>query len=120
LSIPQGLNSHFWDATQNAQSPDKLDVKQEVASAGLDPQIEQSGSSLDRSQLSKRGNPRIRKALYFPALSAIRFNPIVKEFYERLRSRGKAKMVAVCAAMRKLLHLVVGVLKNQAHFDPNW
>lgn len=105
---------------QNGDTPSELDVKQEVASAGLDPQIEQSGTSLDHSQLSKRGNPRLRKALYLPALTAIRFNPIIKDFYERLRSRGKAKMVAVCASMRKLLHLVVGVLKNQAHFDPNW
>lgn len=122
-SIPGISDSTAWvllAELQEADRPQQLDPKQETAHAGLDPRIEQSGSSLDRSSLSKRGSPRLRKRLYFPALAAIRHNPLIKDFYERLIGRGKQKMVAVCACMRKLLCIAVGVLKNQAEFDPNW
>lgn len=101
-------------------NPEKLDPKAEVAHSGLAPEHHQSGSSLDTSSMSRRGNARIRKLLYFPTLSAIRHNPVIKSFYERLIGRGKKKMVAVVACMRKLLHIVVGVLKNQTEFDPQW
>lgn len=101
-------------------NPDELDPKSEVAHSGLAPEHRQSGSSLDTASMSRRGNARIRKLLYYPTLAAIRHNPVIKEFYERLISRGKEKMVAVVACMRKLLHIVVGVLKNQTEFDPNW
>lgn len=101
-------------------NPDELDAKSEVAHSGLAPEHRQSGSSLDSSSMSRQGNSRIRKLLYYPTLAAIRHNPVIKEFYERLIGRGKEKMVAVVACMRKMLHIVVGVLKNQAEFDPNW
>lgn len=101
-------------------NPDELDPKSEVAHSGLAPEHHQSGTSLDTSSMSRRGNARIRKLLYYPTLAAIRHNPVIKDFYERLIGRGKEKMVAVVACMRKMLHIVVGVLKNQAEFDPNW
>lgn len=122
-SIP-GINEDTaWtilSELQNGDQPESLDPKQEVAHCGLDPQIERSGTSLDRSSISKRGNPLVRKKLYFPTLSAIQHNPIIEDFYERLIGRGKEKMVAIVACMRKLLHIAVGVLKNQSEFDPNW
>lgn len=105
---------------QDPLNPDELDPKSEVAHSGLAPEHRQSGSSLDTSSMSRRGNARIRKLLYYPTLAAIRHNPVIKDFYERLIGRGKEKMVAVVACMRKMLHIVVGVLKNQAEFDPNW
>jgi transposase len=63
------------------------------------------------------GSSRLRKALYFPAITALRCNAAIKAFGERLAERGKAKMVIIGAAMRKLLHICYGVLKNQAPFD---
>ena len=68
--------------------------------------------------MSKKGNRRLRKALYFPAIVGMRYNPILKAFAERLLARGKAKMVVVGAVMRKLAHLIYGVLSNKKPFDP--
>ena len=53
-----------------------------------------------------------------PILTAIRFNPILKKLAQRLADNGKAKMVIVVAAMRKLLHIIYGVLKTQTVFNP--
>lgn len=53
-----------------------------------------------------------------PALVAIRYNPAVKAVYQKLVEAGKPKKVALIACMRKLLHIVYGVLKNKTVFDP--
>ena len=93
-------------------------ARQAAAYAGLTPSHHESGSSVHRKpRLSKVGSSRLRKALYFPAISALRCNAAIKAFGERLAERGKAKMVIIGAAMRKLLHICYGVLKNQAPFD---
>ncbi len=92
-------------------------AKQAAAFAGLTPSIRQSGSSLhSNGSLSKAGNVRLRKALFMPTLVAIRHNPVIKAFYDRLIKNGKRKMVATAAAMRKLLHIIFGVLKHQKNF----
>lgn len=89
------------------------------AYAGLNPKEFQSGSSIHRkTQLSKAGNARLRKALYLPAVAAIRFNPVVQALCHRLQARGLSKMASIGAAMRKLLHLAYGVLKHRRPFDP--
>jgi transposase len=62
----------------------------------------------------------LRRALYFPALTALRFNPLIKAFGLRLSVAGKSKMLILGAAMRKLLHLVYGVLKSKQPFNPNF
>lgn len=51
-----------------------------------------------------------------PAMAAVRYNPLVKAHYERLTQAGKPKMVALGAAMRKLLMIAVGVLKSRTKF----
>ena len=94
------------------------DVKAVAAYAGLSPRHYQSGSIEHRSRLAKTGNAHLRYALYFPALVAIRHNPPIRAFAARLRSRGKARMTIVAAAMRKLLRLAYGVLKSDRAFDP--
>jgi transposase len=92
-----------------------------AAWAGLSPSHYESGLSVrKKSKLSKRGNRPLRTAFYMPALSAIRFNPIVRALAERLEAQGKHPMVIVGAAMRKLLHLAYGVLKTGKPFDPNY
>jgi transposase len=94
-------------------------ARQVAAFAGLVPRIRESGTSVrGRSRLSKVGSSRLRKSLYFPAITALRFNPLIKAFGLRLSIQGKSKMLIIGAAMRKLLHLAYGVLKSQRPFDP--
>jgi transposase len=103
-----------------------LDVKlyksarQLAAFAGLVPRLHESGSSIKRkARLSKMGAPRLRKALYFPAIAAIKYNPSIKAMSVRLRARGLCPMQIIGAAMRKLVHIAYGVLKSGRPFDPS-
>ena len=95
-------------------------AKQVASYAGLSPKIIQSGTSINKSSLSKLGHKRLRKSLYMPALVAIRHNPSLKAVYERLVHNGKPKKVAIVAVMRKLLILSYGVLKSEKAFDVNY
>lgn len=95
-------------------------ARQLAAFAGLTPSQRQSGTFTGRSRLSKMGHGRLRKALYFPALAALRYNRRVQSLAVRLAQKGKRKMVIVGAAMRLLTHLIFGILKNQIPFDPNY
>lgn len=96
-------------------------ARQLAAYCGLTPREKQSGTSVrKRPCLSKVGNARLRKALFMPAVCATRYNPDLKTFYERLIERGKSKMAAVGAVMRKLLHIVYGVLKHRHPFELNY
>jgi transposase len=90
-----------------------------AAHAGVTPRQFQSGKSLNWTRLSKLGSGRIRKALYFPAIAAVKYNEVVKQFARRLSENGKTPMQIVCAAMRKLLHIAFGVIKHNRPFDPN-
>jgi Transposase and inactivated derivatives len=100
-------------------SPERFDsARQAAAYAGLVPSHHQSGTSVRGTpRMSKVGNARLRRAMYFPAMTALRFNSAVKAFGDRLKERGKEKMVVVGAAMRKLLHICYGVLKSGRPFD---
>ncbi len=60
----------------------------------------------------------MRKALYMPSLVAMQCNPVIISFSRRLTARGKNGKVIVCAVMRKLVHLIVGVLKSGRPFEP--
>jgi len=103
-----------------AVAPQDLDVRQRVAYAGLDPRQHSSGSSVHKKpRISKHGNVHLRRALYMPALVAIRRQPNRRAFYEHLRARGKAKMVALVAVMRKLLHAIFGIFKYRTAFEGN-
>lgn len=96
-------------------------ARQVAAYAGLVPRERRSGSSVrGRVCLSKIGNARLRKALYFPAITALRSSNFFKAWAEPLRMRGKSKMSVIGAAMRKLIHLAYGVIKTGKPFDPNW
>jgi transposase len=94
-------------------------ARQVAAFAGLVPRVRQSGTSVrGRGALAKLGASRLRKALYFPALVALRHHPVLRAFGARLRAAGKPKMVVVAAVMRKLIHQVFGVLRSGRRFDP--
>jgi transposase len=96
-------------------------AKAVAAFAGLSPRERRSGTSIHgRARLCKTGNARVRKALYMPAVVALRFNPTLRIFAERLLSAGKHKRLVIGAVMRKLLVLAYGILRSGLSFDPNY
>lgn len=96
-------------------------AKELVSFLGIAPREHQSGSSVrGRRRMSKVGRSSLRRAFYMPALAALRYNPVIVEMKSRLSVAGKPKMVIVGAAMRKLVHLIYGVLKNNTPFDPSF
>ncbi len=97
------------------------DARQLAAYAGITPRNFLSGTSLHKkARMSKTGNANLRKALYMPAISAKRFNPIVRTFCERLLKSGLRPMEVIGAAIHKLLHLIFGILKSGKPFDPDF
>ncbi len=98
--------------------PKDMTPRQWVAHAGLDPRILQSGLSLNApARISRMGNCYLRSALFMPALVAIRREPNVKVFFEKLIGRQKARMQAVVAVMRKLLHAIHGMFRTGTDFE---
>ncbi len=96
-------------------------ASQVAAFAGLAPCERESGTSVrGKVRLSKVGSPRLRKAFYFPAMTALRCNPLIQALGARLTAAGKCPMQILGAAMRKLLVLAYGVLKSKQLFDPNF
>src|SRR5215212_7033734 len=94
-------------------------AKAAAADAGLTPSQFESGTSVRRRpRLSKVGKAGIRAALYWPAITAMTRCPAFKAFAERLAARGKPKKVIICAVMRKLVHIIYGVLKHRTPYDP--
>ena len=101
LTLPPGLHPAQW-----------------VAQAGLDPRPRESGSSVNaRRFISRAGNRHLRHALYMPALVALRHEPHVKAFYQKLLAAGKRPMQNVVAVMRKLLRSIWGMLKYNQDFE---
>jgi transposase len=95
-----------------------MTIKQIVCHAGMDPREYTSGSSVEKAtRISKVGNARLRAVLYMPALTAIRHDRGARLFFAQLVSRGKKKMQAVVAVMRKLLHGIWIVLQRRVPFD---
>lgn len=93
-------------------------AKQLAAFVGLNPKHCLSGSSVrGRTRLSKMGDCNLRKTFYMPAVVARRYNPIIATFCQRLKQAGKSNMVIIGATMRKLLHIIYGVLKSGKPFD---
>lgn len=95
-------------------------ARQLAAFAGVTPSQRQSGSSAGKTRLSKFGHRRLRTALYFPAVVALRANKRAQDLASRMGQKGKTKMVIIGAVMRLLCHLIYGVLRTRRAFDPNY
>jgi transposase len=94
-------------------------ARQLAAYAGTIPRNITSGSSVyAKPRLSKVGSRTLCKALFFPAIVAKNHNPIVMSFCQRLKEKGKHNMAIVGAAMRKLLHIIFGILRSKSAFNP--
>lgn len=104
------LRSHHFDTAE-----------QVAAFLGVVPVEKNSGTSVrGKPRLSKIGPPKVRAKLYLASLCGLRFNPMMKAMYKRLCQRGKVKMCAIGALMRKLVHWCYGVLKTQKPFDAEY
>lgn len=92
-----------------------------VAYAGLDASVKASGLfEGTRNRMSKRGSPVLRNSLWLAAVSARRFNPELKAYYELKRSQGKHSSVATGAVARRLVHLIYSLWKNNRAYDPDY
>ena len=92
-----------------------------VAYAGIDASVKSSGQfEGTKNRMSKRGSPVLRHALWLAAVSARRFNPELKEFYDLKRSQGKHSNVATGAVARRLTHLIYSIWKNNRPFEPDY
>lgn len=89
----------------------RVDRRQATSLAGLAPHPNQSGTT-ERYRRTKGGRPEIKQALFLPALTATRFNPVLKGTYQRLIAAGKKPMVAIVAIMRRLLVIANARLRD--------
>lgn len=92
--------------------------KQLAAYLGVCPRQHQSGKYSGKSMLSKYGDARLRKTLYMPALVVKRYNHSFSAFCKRLEKNGLQPKAIVCALMRKLVHVIFGMLKSKQAFNP--
>lgn len=96
-------------------------AKSFAAFAGVTPKQRQSGTSVrGRTMISRIGNSQLRTSLYMPGVVAKKHNPILRAFAARLTENGLCNMAVVSAVMRKLVHLIYGVLRSGKPFDPNY
>jgi transposase len=109
----QKLLAEFYDLASYTSA------KAVGADAGLTPANYERGTSVRRRpRLSKLGKASVRAALYMPAITVMRSNSEFKAFAARLAERGKPYGVILGAVMRKLLHIIYGVVKHKAAYDP--
>lgn len=88
---------------------------------GLVPHPQQSGTSRrGYRSVGRSGHARARRVLHQAAVSAVRYNPAIKAFYQRLLARGKPVKVARCAAARKLVHLAFAAATKEQAYDPTY
>ena len=104
--------------TMLAELPElgSLDRRQIAALAGLAPFTRQSGKWRGKSFISG-GRASVRAALFMGAMTAVRWNPTLRTFHQRLRSAGKPKMVAIIAVARKLLTILNAILRDKTRWQ---
>jgi transposase len=96
-------------------------ARQATAFAGVTPRKIDSGTSVKgKAHLCKKGNPRVRQALYLAAMAAVRSKTQLRQTYERLLQHGKVPMVALGAIMRKLITIMRAILLTETEFQPLW
>ena len=94
-----------------------LDRRKIAALAGLAPYTQSSGKWKGKSFIAG-GRSSVRTVLYMAALTAIRTNPLLKDFYQQLLARGKAKLKALIAVARKLLTILNAIIRDKKPWTP--
>jgi transposase len=90
------------------------------AYSGLAPFNHRSGTSINRSRISRKGPKRLRQALYTPMTCLLRYNPEMRAFRQRLIDKGKKPMQARCALMRKVLVLIRALVVNKTFYQADF
>jgi transposase len=93
-------------------------ARQFAAFGGLNPALKESGTMKAKARMSKAGHTELRRALYMPAMVVLYRTAWGKRYFERLRNNHKAPKLIIGAMMRKLAHVIFGVLKSGKPFDP--
>jgi len=96
-----------------------LNRKQIAALVGVAPLNRDSGLLRGRRTVWG-GRARVRATLYMATLTATRYNPVIRAFYERLCASGKAKKLAITACMRKMLTILNSMLRHHATWQPDY
>lgn len=92
-----------------------------AAFIGVTPRLKESGSSVrGRSMISRSGHAGIRHSLYMPAMVALKHNPLIKAFGQRLKSEGLAPKAVISASMHKLIRFIYGVLRSRVMFNASF
>lgn len=94
-----------------------IDRKKIAALVGVAPFNRDSGRMQGKRHIHG-GRPAVRNVLYMATISATRFNPVIKEFYDRLLKANKEKKVAIVACMRKLLTILNAMLRHRKSWNP--
>ncbi|MCL4407389.1 MAG: IS110 family transposase, partial [Thermotogae bacterium] len=98
---------------------ERFETKNQLTSyAGLDPVTIQSGHSSKNLHISKKGSKTLRKSLYFLAVRLVRYDKRFRDFYKRLRERGKNSRLALVAVARKALEIIFHILKTGEEYVP--
>jgi len=92
--------------------------KQLASYAGLDVVFKESGKYQGKTKISKKGNQHLRQSVYMPAISAVKTNPKMKTYYDRMLEKGKPKKSGLIAVARKLLLLIYFLWTNDVEYDP--
>jgi len=100
-----------------AMLPAHLSSRACACHAGLDVRLHQSGDSSKPARISRHGNKYLRRALYMPALAAVQHDQHARAFQQRLLERGKKKMQAIVAVMRKMLTVAWALTRNPDTYD---
>jgi transposase len=95
-------------------------AKQLTSYTGYDVVFRQSGTFKGQTRISKKGNKHIRAVLHMPSMTAIRVNPTLKPFYDRLKPNKVKPLIALVAVQRKLLILMYSLWKNEVYYDPTF
>jgi len=119
LSVP-GVGQ-VTASTLTSQLPElgTCDRKEIATLVGVAPFSHDSGTKRGR-RVIKGGRPAIRSVLYMATISATRFNPVIKRFYDRLINNGKKNKVAIVACMRKLLTILNAMIREHHYWNPEF
>lgn len=118
-SIPGfGLLSTCWMLVVTRGFTTGHSAEQLTSYLGLVPHPRQSGTTRKGYQATGGGHSRARRVLYQAGVSAARFNPVLKDFYNRLIAAGKPVRVARIAVVRKLVVMADAIVRHQSYFDP--
>jgi transposase len=96
-----------------------LDRKKISALVGVAPFPRDSGTLKGRRTIWG-GRATVRTALFMATLAATRFNPVIRDFYKRLKAKGKLSKVCLVACMHKLLTILNAMIKNKTHWSANF